>query len=72
MIYVNDAPELQKIVDPSEFVTIRAAIYLKEGTNIIKLHACERCERPVDIPELKNPDGRCLSLAFQDIKIKLN
>jgi len=42
---------------------------LNKGANIVRFHVPEGCERPVDIPELNNPDSRCLSIAVQDIQI---
>jgi len=69
-MYLGDAPELREMVNPSEFGTIRTVIHLKEGTNLIRLSAREGCERPSDIPDMINPDGRCLSLAFRDVELQ--
>jgi hypothetical protein len=63
----DDLIHEQKI--PTSFVEIETAVKLKEGENILKFYTANGCQRPVDIPELKNEDGRCLSLAFQNIML---
>lgn len=65
--YARDALEMQEVINASGFAAIKMPVHLKEGTNIMRFYVPEGCERPCDIPQLKNPDGRCLSLAFQDI-----
>jgi hypothetical protein len=67
-VYLND--ELineQKI--PTSFVKIEIPVKLKEGDNMLKFYTPDGCQRPIDIPELKNKDGRCLSLSFQNITL---
>lgn len=67
-IYLND--ELiheQKI--PTKFVTVRIPIMLKKGVNTIRFFTPDGCQRPSDIPELKNRGSRCLSFAFQNISL---
>jgi len=68
-IYLGDALEMREVVNASEFAAINLPVQLQEGTNKIRFHAIEKYERPADIPELNNPDSRCLSLAFKDITI---
>jgi hypothetical protein len=54
---------------PTSFVEVEIPVELKEGENILKFYTPNGCQRPCDIPELKNRDSRCLSLAFQNITI---
>lgn len=68
-IYINDYPNIWAGVPNEGFVIVNAPINLNEGTNTVRFHVPEGYERPSDIPELKNPDDRCLSLAFQNIDI---
>jgi len=68
-IYLGDALEIREVINASEFAAIKIPVLLKEGTNIIRFHVPEGCRRPCDISELKSTDGRCLSLAFQEIKV---
>jgi hypothetical protein len=51
------------------FVEVEIPVKLKEGENIIRFYTPDGCQRPCDIPELKNKDSRCLSLAFQNVTI---
>jgi hypothetical protein len=48
---------------------LEVPIKLDKGTNIIRFHVPDGCERPSDIIELKNPDKRCLSIAIQNITL---
>ena len=54
---------------PTSFVELETALKLKEGENILRFYTPDGCQRPVAIPKLKNKDGRCLSLAFQNIAL---
>jgi hypothetical protein len=51
------------------FEEIEISFELNKGINIIKFYTPDRCQRPADIPELKNRDTRCLSFAFQNITL---
>ena len=51
------------------FVEVEIAVKLKEGENIVRFYTPDGCQRPCDIPEQKNEDSRCLSLAFQNVTI---
>lgn len=51
------------------FREIKMPIELEVGANSIRLHTPEGCDRPNVVSEGKSKDGRCLSLAFQEIKI---
>ena len=67
-IYLNDGLiHAQKV--PTCFVEVEIPVKLKEGDNRIRFYTQDGCQRPVDIPELKNGDSRCLSLAFQTISL---
>ncbi len=68
-IYLGDALKIREVINASEFAEIKIPVLLKEGTNLIRFHVPEGCRRPSDISELKSTDGRCLSLAFQEIKV---
>lgn len=54
---------------PINFINLSVAVNLTKGANVVRFYVPEGCERPSDIPELKNPDSRCLSLAIQNISI---
>jgi len=70
-IYVNDHPQhIYAEIPNNKCATVNVPrINLNKGANIVRFHVPEGCERPVDIPELNNPDSRCLSIAVQDIQI---
>ena len=65
-VYLNDEVIHEQTI-PTSFVVVETAVKLKEGENILRFYTPDGCQRPVDVPELKNKDGRCLSLAFQNI-----
>lgn len=67
-IYLNDEL-IQKQNIPTSFVKVQIPAKLKVGENIIRFYTPDGCQRPCDIPELKNNDSRCLSLAFQNIAL---
>jgi len=54
---------------PADIIMIKTSLDLSKGENIIRLHSTEGCERPMDIPLLKNADPRCLSVAIQNVNI---
>lgn len=55
---------------PAEgFVDIVVPIHQIKGTNSFRFHTLEGCERPIDKPELNNPDQRCLSVSVQNMTI---
>jgi SAM-dependent methyltransferase len=56
-------------IPTNSFIDMTMPVMLAEGTNIIRLHVPEGCERPCDRPELNNPDSRCLSVAVQDVTV---
>lgn len=68
-MYAGDALEIREVINASGFAAIKIPVHLKEGTNIMRFRVIEGCEKPSEIPQLRNTDGRCLSLAFQDIRI---
>ena len=59
------------MVVPTGFIDVTTPIELAKGSNTVKLHVPERCERPRDINELNNPDTRCLSIAVQNVTVTL-
>ncbi|MBN1323068.1 MAG: hypothetical protein JW986_03590 [Methanotrichaceae archaeon] len=70
-ILINDEHTANTSISAISLTEVEVPIRLKKGKNIIVLRSREGCRRPCDIPELNNPDWRCLSLAFQDIDITL-
>lgn len=68
-IYINDIPYAWAEIPSEGFVMVSVPINLNEGTNIIRFHVPEGCERPYDIPELNNKDGRWLSIAVRNVII---
>jgi MoaA/NifB/PqqE/SkfB family radical SAM enzyme len=70
-IYTDDTLAVRVTV-PVDFAKIRTRIGLKRGETVVRLHLVEGCDRPCDIPELKNSDGRCLGLAIQGMRLSLD
>jgi hypothetical protein len=68
-IYIGDLLVSEETVSNKGFITIKKQINITTDTNFIRFHVPEGCERPFDIPKLKNKDSRCLSLAFQNIAL---
>ena len=66
-IYPSNDPMASFEISPSTFTSVTFPIYLSKGSNIVRFHVPEGCERPCDIQELKNPDSRCLCLAVQNV-----
>lgn len=66
-VYVNDELAHQSTISSQQQLSFK--IHLEEGDNIIKFYTPYGCQRPADIPELKNADARCLSFAFQNITL---
>jgi hypothetical protein len=67
-VYYQDTLRTQVEV-PTSFVRVSIPIGLKRGANHVHFNVLESCQRPIDIPELKNIDSRCLSVAFQNLSI---
>lgn len=65
-ISVADQHELNATV-PTGFVIVTLPVDLHKGANIIRFNIPDNCQKPSDIPGLKNPDRRCLSMAVQNI-----
>ena len=68
-IYVNDLSQIWAEVPTEGFVMVNVPISLNKGANLVRFHVLEGCERPCDIPELKNKDERGLSLVVQNITL---
>jgi hypothetical protein len=60
---------LLEMMIPLDFVGVACPVSLKKGFNIIRLSVPEGCARPKDIPQLKNSDERCLSMAIQNLTL---
>jgi len=52
-MYAGDALEMREVINASGFAAIKMPVHLNEGTNIMRFHVPEGCERPCDIPQLK-------------------
>jgi hypothetical protein len=65
----SDALSNAKFAVTTNFVNITEPIHLIKGLNLLVFHIPEGCEKPCDIPELNNPDCRCLSMAVQNLNI---
>jgi hypothetical protein len=70
-VFLNDQL-VSSLNIPTYFIQPNVTIPLSRGENFFQFSVEERCERPEEIPELHNPDPRCLGLAFQRITIKSN
>lgn len=69
-IYLNERQlMMRQEISSEDFVAVKAPLNLNKGTNIIRFYVPEGCERPYDIPELKNDDRTCLSVAVRNITI---
>jgi len=68
-IYAGEEVAARLSVPSAEFKNVTVSIPLMNGTNTVRLHVPEGCERPCDIKELNNPDQRCLSIAVQNMTI---
>jgi len=68
-IYAGDELALRANVSSTGFEDMTAPIHLMKGTNTVRFHIPEGCERPLDKQELNNKDTRCLGLAFQKINV---
>jgi hypothetical protein len=65
----SDALPNAKFAVTTNFVNITEPIRLIKGQNLIRFHVQEGCEKPCDIPDLRSPDCRCLSVAVQNLNI---
>lgn len=66
-VYANDDLMARISLLPTGFSNVIVPVHLVKGSNVVRFHVPEGCERPRDKPELNNPDERCLSVAIQDI-----
>jgi hypothetical protein len=57
-------------VVPTSPTAMQIPIDLKRGNNQVRFIVPEGCDRPQDIPELNNIDGRCLSVGFSNLAIR--
>lgn len=55
---------------PTDPISITMMLSLKSGFNSVEFRVLDGCQRPCDIPELRNPDNRCLGIAFRKITIR--
>lgn len=58
-----------RVTVPKHFIKVIAHALLAKGTNVLRFHVPEGCERPSDKPELNNPDSRCLAVAVQNLSL---
>jgi hypothetical protein len=68
IVYANDIEGLNEEI-PTGFKKITGLIILNKGFNNLRLFVPDGCSRPADNPSLMNSDGRCLSLAIQNLSI---
>lgn len=68
-IYMNNDLEITAEICNTNFVVVEKKVNLNSGSNIIRFHARDGCERPCDYPSLNNLDNRCLSIACQNINL---
>lgn len=68
-IYAGDELALRANVSATGFEDTTAPIHFIKGTNAVRFHIPEGCERPSDVLGQNNTDNRCLSLAFQKIAV---
>ena len=68
-VYVGDMLLIRAAIPMNRFVEIETPIHLAMGTNSIRLRVPEGCEQPIDIKELNSSDGRCLSVAIQNLAL---
>ena len=61
---------MAKAIVPTSSIAVQIPIDLKRGTNQIRFDVPEGCNRPLDIPELNNIDGRCLSVGISNLAIR--
>lgn len=67
-IYVDGIFQ-DRINIPPRIVNVSASVNLIQGKNVITMYVPKGCDRPVDIPALKNKDKRRLSIGIQSIRI---
>jgi hypothetical protein len=56
-----------QVAVPVRFINVSVPLQLAKGANTVQFQVSEGCERPSDIRELNSSDGRCLSVAVQDL-----
>jgi hypothetical protein len=70
IIQLNECSSIKTVVPEGQFLTVSIPVNLKNGSNIIKFYVPEGCESPHYATRGENLDTRCLSLAFQNIRIQ--
>jgi hypothetical protein len=68
-VFYNDTLVTQATI-PTNFMTVQIPIDLKNGKNLVRFNVPEGCNRPLDIAQLQNSDGRCLSIGIQNPTIQ--
>jgi hypothetical protein len=66
-IYVGNELAGRSAVSNTTFTDVNAHMRLVKGTNTVRLHVPEGCERPSHIKEINSQDSRCLSIAVQNV-----
>ncbi len=69
-VFCEGSLEAQVAV-PTSSINVFVPIHLEVGANTVRLRVPEGCERPSDKPELNSADTRCLSVAVQNLTIKM-
>ncbi|MHC1686997.1 MAG: hypothetical protein AB9879_04740 [Methanothrix sp.] len=69
IVSANGIAALNKEI-PLDFIAASCQLNLKKGLNDLYFSVPEGCSRPVDNLSLENCDGRCLSLAIQNLTLK--
>jgi len=59
-----------RVVVPTVYINVTVPVHLAKGSNTVRFHVPEDCERPCDKPELNNPDSRCLSVTVLNLGVK--
>jgi hypothetical protein len=65
-IFCDGAP-VARVVVPTSFINISVPLQLAKGANTVRFQSNEGCEKPSDIKGLNSSDGRCLSVAVQNL-----
>lgn len=67
LVVSSENSQTARMTIPTDLVDVSGLVNLNRGANVINLSVLEACERPIDTPNLRNYDQRCLSLAIQNI-----
>lgn len=68
-VYAANELVTKMAIPTKGFAEIEAPIHLLKGINTLMFRIPEGCERPSDKSELNSSDGRCLSVAVQNVAL---